>query len=162
MRSTTPYLVVAGVILLVAGVLVLAPSGRGAFGDWLAEARDGDADRGWDLLGPEAQRAYAGNVDAYASDVDGADWGVLELGEPVDQWSDDGFTQVVMALRSAPATVPAFLFERRIVHAVCVDDAPTGIGAIEDRRPFGSWGFGGGGVTGSQRRCQAAFAGDGP
>ncbi|HEX2884074.1 MAG TPA: hypothetical protein VHQ42_05815, partial [Candidatus Limnocylindria bacterium] len=78
MRSTTPYLVVAGVILLVAGVLVLAPSGRGAFGDWLAEARDGDADRGWDLLGPEAQRAYAGNVDAYASDVDGADWGVLE------------------------------------------------------------------------------------
>src|SRR5574338_30565 len=153
----TALLIVAAGVVALGATLALAPSGRGAFRAWLEEVRDGDADRGWHLLGAEAQRAYAGDADAYARDVDGADWGALELDPPADQWTDDGFTHVVTPLRSSPATVPEFLFGRRIVHAVCDGDVPAGIGAYEDRRPFGGWGFGSGGVTGSQRGCQAAF-----
>lgn len=60
-----------------------------------------------------------GQDDTYHADMAGADWSALDLGEAVDDWSDDGFVSVEAELRSGPETVPSFLFERRIIHGVC-------------------------------------------
>jgi len=45
-----------------------------------------------------------------------------------------------------------------MIHAICDESGqPTAIGAYEDRRLFAGGRFSGGGTTGSQARCQAAF-----
>lgn len=48
--------------------------------------------------------------------------------------------------------------ETRLI-GVCEAGVPVAIGAFEDRRLIGGGGFSGGGVTGSQARCNAAFHG---
>ena len=129
----------------------------GDFRAWLAEARGGDDDRGWDRLHPTVRDAFR-DRGAYLADVDAVDWDRFVLAEPVDLWVDDGFAHIEARLLSDPGSVPWFLFEKGIVHAVC-DEAwrPIGVGVFEDRRPFAGSRFSGGGVTGSQRRCQEAF-----
>ena len=147
----------AVVLVVVAAALVAAwPQPRG-FGAWITEVRDGDDDWGWDLLGAEAQGAYDGNRGAYVADMSEADWAALDLGSPVDVWSDDGFVRVEAELQSDPTAVPVFLLDRRIVHGVCDGRQPIAIGVFEDRRPFQGGAFGGGGLTGGQRQCNAAF-----
>ena len=108
-------------------------------------------------MSSEAQRAYDGDLDAYLVDMAAADWAALDLGSPADAWSDDGFVSVEAELRSDSTTVPAFLLDRRIVHGVCDGSEPKAIGVFEDRRPLQGSKFGGGGVTGSQARCNAVF-----
>lgn len=95
--------------------------------------------------------------DAYLAEVTTAEWASLDLGPALDVWSDDSFVRVEAELRSDPTTVPAFLLDRRIVHGVCEGGQPIAIGVYEDRRPFQGGAFGGGGLTGGQRRCNAAF-----
>lgn len=159
MTKTRILLTVALVAL--GAALVAAWPRPGGFSTWIAEARDGDDDWGWDLLSTEAHGSYAGDRDAYVADMRAADWGALELGPPVVRWSDDGFAHVIAELRSDPTTVPALLIHRRIVHGVCDGARPTAIGVYEDRRPFQGSAFGGGGETGGQRRCNRAFPGAG-
>ncbi len=157
-RGLVAILVVTAVAVVVA--LVAQPSG---FRGWLAEARDGDDDWGWDLLAEQARDAYNGDRDAYLADMRRADWAALDLGDPVDVWSDDGFFHVQAELHSDPATVPAFLLERRIIHGVChpPGNRPTAIGVFEDRRMFQGGTWGGGGLSGTQIRCNAAFTDSG-
>lgn len=150
--------ILASVVLaaVLAGLVALFPEPGGLRG-WIAEVRDRDNDWGWDHLSAEAQRTYGGGRSAYNADMAAADWAALDLGEPRDVWSDDGFVQVEAELRSNPTTVPAFLLERRIVHGVCDGREPTAIGVYEDHRPFQSHKFSGGGLSGGQTRCNAAF-----
>jgi hypothetical protein len=145
-------------IVLVAGVaaVVLWPQ-PGAFRAWLVEVRDGDDEWGWELLDAEARAEYGNDRAVYIADVATADWASLDLGPATEVWSKDGFVRIEAELRSDPATVPVFLLERRIVHGVCEGRQPVGIGAYEDRRPFQSGGFGGGGLSGGGRMCNAAF-----
>ncbi len=157
--------VAIGVLTVLAGILVapslgIADPGGGSFSAWLREVRGDDPDRGWSRLDEHTRAtSYDNDRDAYLDEVMAADWSVLELEEPMRIWFDDGFARMEARLISAPATVPRFLFERGIVHGVCDGDAPVGIGAYEDRRFLGSGGFAGGGVTGGQARCNAAFLG---
>lgn len=148
---------IAIAVVVVAAAIVVGWPQPGGLRAWLAEVRDGDADWGWELLGPAAQAAYRNDPAAYAADAARADWAGLDLGPAEDTWSDDGFVHVRAELRSDPAWVPAFLFERRIVHGVCDGRRPVAIGAYEDRRPFQGGAFGGGGLTGGQVDCNAAF-----
>lgn len=148
---------VAVVLVVVAAALFATRPQPGGFRAWIAEARDGDSEWGWDLLSSETQRAYDGDLDAYLVEMAAADWAALDLGSPADVWSDDGFVSVEAELRSDSTTVPAFLLDRRIVRGVCHGAEPKAIGVFEDRRPFQGSKFDGGGVTGSQARCNAAF-----
>lgn len=157
-RLRKANVLIAIVLVVVAAAIVLAWPQPGGFRIWLAEVRDGDDDWGWDLLAAETQREYRNDPDAYLADVAAADWARLDLGPAVEMWADGGFVRVQAELRSDPTTVPAFLFDRRIVHGVCDSRQPIAIGVYEDRRPFQAGAFGGGGVTGSQRQCQGAFA----
>lgn len=159
-RALTAGAIALGVIALI--TIPLGVHEAGGFAGWLVAVRSDDEDRGWDRLNPSIQDAY-GTRHAYLADVAAADWEALVLEGPVDVWEDDGFVRVEATLLSQPATVPLFLFERRIVHARC-DEAgrPVGIGVYEDRRPFAGSRFDGGGVTGSQQRCQDAFRGINP
>jgi len=151
-------LVAVVLVVVVAGAALFAIRPQsGGFRAWLAEARDGDSEWGWDLLSSEAQRAYDGDRDAYLADMAAVDWAVLDLGNPADVWSDDGFVRVEAELRSESTTVPAFLLDRLIIHGVCDGAEPNAIGVFEDRRPFQGRKFHGGGLTGGQRRCNAAF-----
>ena len=147
-------------VAVLAGLFALLPESRGLRG-WIAEVRDGDNDWGWDLLSAETQLTYGGGRDAYNADMAAADWAALDLGMPQEVWSHDGFVQVEAEVRSDPTTVPAFLLERGVVHGVCDGREPTAIGVYEDRRPFQSYKFSGGGLSGSQARCNAAFMGAG-
>lgn len=155
---------VVAAILLGAGVVAVMPQlslGGSGFRDWLAEVSDEqDADRGWHLVADWVREdTYGGDLDAYLADVTAADWDALRLETPIDAWSDDGFVEVTANLLSAPDTVPQFLLARHIVHGTCSPGGrPVGIGAYENRRPFRTDGFGAGGLTGSQTRCNAAFA----
>ncbi len=152
-----------GALAVLAGILVaptlgIADLGGGSFSAWLTEVRGDDLDRGWSRLDAHTRAtAYDDDRDAYLDEVMAADWSALELEEPVRKWFDDGLARMEARLISAPATVPPFLFERRIVHGVCESGEPVGIGVFEHRRFLGSGGFTGGGVTGSQARCNAAF-----
>ncbi len=157
MGNKTGALVAVVLVVIAAALFAIRPQ-PGGFRAWIAEARDGDSEWGWDLLSSEAQRAYDGDLDAYLVDMAAADWAALDLGSPADAWSDDGFVSVEAELRSDSTTVPAFLLDRRIVHGVCDGAEPKAIGVFEDRRPFQGRKFGGGGVTGSQARCNAAFS----
>lgn len=161
MRNKTNALVAVALVVIVAALLAMRPQ-PGGFSAWIAEARDGDNEWGWDLLSSEAQSAYDGDRDAYFADMAAADWAALDLGPPVEMWSEDGFVNVEAELRSDPATVPEFLLDRRIVHGVCDGAQPRAIGVFEDRRPLQRSKFHGGGHTGGQVRCNAAFgeAGD--
>ena len=160
MTNKTNALVAVALVVLVAALFAIRPQ-PGGFSAWIAEARDGDSEWGWDLLSSETQGAYDDDRDAYIADMVAADWAALDLGFPADVWSDDGFVSVEAELRSDPATVPAFLLDRRIVRGVCDGAEPRAIGVFEDHRPFQGSKFYGGGVTGSQARCNAAFGGAG-
>ena len=76
-------------------------------------------------------------------------------------WTDDGFAHVQVRVTSGPATVPGFLLEHALLHGICQGDGfePAGIGAFVDARIFTEGGLGGGGTTGSQRRCNNQFIG---
>lgn len=154
--SKTNVLIVIVLVLVAVGIVAAWPQPAGLRA-WIAEVRDEDDDWGWDLLGAEAQAEYRGDQDAYLADMIAADWEALDLGPATDVWSDDGFFHVQAELQSDPTTVPAFLFDRRIVHGVCDGHRPVAIGVYEDRRPFQGNAFGGGGLSGGQRRCNAAF-----
>lgn len=147
-------------VFLVALALAVAawPRDPGGLRGWLAEVRDGDDDWGWDFISTYAQTAYQGGAAAYAEDMAAVDWEALELGTPVEVWSDDGVALLQAELLSDPSTVPAFLVERGIVKGVCEDGEPTGIWVIEDRGLLQEQRFGTGGTTGTQRRCDATFA----
>lgn len=150
-------LVVAALLAAILVSFVTAwPQPAGLRG-WIAEVRDGDDDWGWGLLSADAHRAYNGDSGRYAADMAAVDWGSLDLGDPVDTWSDDGFVQVVAELRSEPATVPRFLLERGIVSGVCNGETPVAIRVYEDRRLFQGSTFGYSGMTGGQSRCNDAF-----
>ena len=155
--ASKPTVLIAIVLVVIAAAIVAAWPQAGGFRAWLSEVRDGDDDWGWDLLGAEAQAEYQGGQDAYLADMTAADWQGLDLGPAMDVWSDDGFVLVQAELRSDATTVPAFLLDRRIVHGVCDGRRPIAIGVYEDRRPFQGSAFGGGGLTGGQRRCNAAL-----
>jgi hypothetical protein len=157
MGNKTGALVAVVLVVVAAAALFAIRPQPGGFRAWIAEAGDGDSEWGWALLSSEAQRAYDGDRDAYLADMAAVDWAVLDLGYPADVWSDDGFVRVVAELRSDSTTVPAFLLDRRIVHGVCDGSEPKAIGVFEDRRPLQGSKFGGGGVTGSQARCNAVF-----
>ena len=157
MKTLGAVVAVALVGLAVAAALVASRPNPSGFRARIAEFRDGDDDWGWEHHGAEAHDAYNSDRGAYVADMRAADWTVLVLGPPVDVWSDDGFVSVVSELQSSPATVPRFLLDRRIVHGVCHDGRPIGIGAYDDRRLFEDGVFNGGGLTGGQRRCNAAF-----
>lgn len=156
---------VLAVLAVLAGILVapslgIADLGGGSFAAWLTEVRGDDPDRSWSRLDEHTRAtSYGNDRDAYLDEVMVADWSALELEEPMRMWFDDGFARMEARLITAPATVPRFLFERGIVHGVCDGDAPVGIGVYEDRRFLGSGGFAGGGVTGGQAKCNAAFIG---
>lgn len=160
-RRATAVGAVAVVLIIIAVISVGGPSfgsAGGTFTAWLSEVRTDNGDRGWDHLEPTIHDAYDGDRDAYLAEVRAAEWAPFRVDNPVERWSDDGFAAVEAALLSAPSTVPAFLFDRRIIHAICNESGqPTAIGAYEDRRVFAGGRFSGGGVTGSQARCQAAF-----
>lgn len=155
--SKTSVMVTIVLVAVVAALVAASPQ-PGGFRAWIAEVRDGDNDWGWDLLDADARSRYDDDRDAYLADMIAADWEGLDLGPAVDVWSDDGFVQVQAELRSDPTSAPAFLLDRRLVHGVCDGRQPVGIGVYEDRRPFQGGAFGGGGLTGGQRHCHAAFA----
>ncbi len=148
-------------ILVVVTLLMGGPSfgsAGGQFTAWLTEVRREDGDRGWDRLESSIQHAYGDDRDAYLAEVERIDWDQFRVEDPVERWTDDGFARVEAALTSAPGSVPAFLFDRRMIHAICDESGqPTAIGAYEDRRLFAGGRFSGGGTTGSQARCQTAF-----
>lgn len=158
-------IVAIGMLALLAGILVapligVADLGGGSFSSWLGEVRGGDPDRGWSRLDEHTRATvYDNDRTRYLDEVMAVDWSTLDLEAPVRMWFDDGFARMEARLISAPATVPRFLFERGIVHGLCDGDVPVAIGAYEDRRLLGGGGFGGGGVTGTQARCNAAFIG---
>lgn len=156
--------VVAGVVAVVVGLagtawLADAPPGSSGFRAWLIEVADpADDDRGWNRLERWLQdHAYGGDRAAYLAEVRSADWRRMRLGPVADVWSDDGFVAVEAPLLSPPDSVPAFVFDRQIVHGLCEGRRPVGIGAFEDRRPFAGHRFAGGGLTGGQARCNAEF-----
>lgn len=158
-RSIVIVITAATCVALGAFAVSSAVRPRAGLAGWVLEVRGADEDRGWDLVGDDVRDAYGGDRAAYLADVAAADWIALELGPTVEVWERDGFAMLEAAVRSSPDTVPAFLFERRIVHGVCDQGGyPTGIGAFEDRRPFAGRQFVGGGLTGSQARCNAAFS----
>jgi hypothetical protein len=157
-RSQPAKAIAAALLVAIAVALVIGWPAPGGFRAWIAEARDGDDDWGWDLLSTDAHRTYDGDRDAYAFDMAAVDWRSLDLGDPVDTWSDDGFVQVVAELRSEPVTVPAFLLERGIVSGVCDGEKPVAIRVYEDRRLFQGSTFGYSGMTGGQGRCNDAFS----
>lgn len=148
------------VFLLAVAVGVFAwPREPGGFRGWLAAVRDGDDDWGWDFISDQGQIGYRGGMAAYVEDMAAADWDALDLGTPVDVWSDDSFYSVEVQLHSDPATVPEFLLRWGIIRGVCdQDEQPIGIGAFEDRGPLRGQRFDGGGLSGYQGRCNAGFA----
>lgn len=160
-RRTTAAAIAVVALIIVAVIVIGGPSfgpPGGAFTAWVNEVQDDDGDRGWNRLEASIQDAYGGDRDAYLADVERVDWDQFRVDYPAERWSDDGFARVEAALVSAPSSVPAFLFDRRIIHGICDENGqPTVIGAYEDRRPFIGGRFSGGGVTGSQARCNAAF-----
>lgn len=156
MNKKTGLLVAVAFVVIVTALFAFRP-GTSSFVAWIAEARDGDSEWGWDMLSPEAHGAYDGDADAYFAEMAAVDWTALDLGAPMEIWTDDGFASVRAELRSDPSTVPTFLLDRRIVHGICDGAGPSAIGVFEDRRPFHGHVFDGGGVTGSQARCNVAF-----
>ncbi len=151
---------IVAVLLIWIVTLVTRPANR--FEDWLDAASGGADDRGWSYLGSDAHvTGNVGSRDAYLADARSSDWSEFRWGEPETVWTDDGFAHVVAPLLSEPSTVPRFILDRRLVHGVCGEDGrPVGIGVFEDRSLFRAGGMGGGGLSGSQAKCNALFTGD--
>jgi len=150
------------VALVVALVTTWAVAGGGRSGDrfdrWLNAVAGAEADRGWSYLSPDSrEEAYAGDGEAYIQDAIAADWSGFEWTEPLEVWSDDGFARLEAGLLSPPSSVPPFLFERRLIHGICIDGLPVAIGVYDDRRLLQAGGLGGGGLTGSGAACNRRF-----
>jgi hypothetical protein len=153
--------IVVGAVFTVAVGGVLPPRWPDArFAAFLRAAAGGDQDRGWsfvsDLVG---DLSYNNDRAAYLLDAAAADWAAFRWAEPETRWSDDGIASVEAELLSPPSTVPAFLIQNGIVHGICVDGGPTAIGVFALENPFAR-DFGAGGLTGSQKACNAQFIGD--
>ncbi len=157
-QRTTAAVAILGLVLLVAAMVATPFTSMTGVRGWYDEVTDGDADSGWDRLSEQTRADYPGGRDRYEDDVALADWSAFSLGPFVEVHADDAFARVEAELRSAPDTVPQFLFYRRLVNGVCDGRGrPTGIGVYESRWPFTFGEFAAGGQTGTQRACDTAF-----
>lgn len=147
-RRTTGAAIAVVALIIVAVIVIGGPSfgpPGGAFTAWVNEVQDDDGDRGWNRLETSIQDAYGGDRDAYLADVERVDWDQFRVDYPAERWSDDGFARVEAALVSAPSSVPAFLFDRRIIHGSCDENGqPTGHRSLRGsaalhRRPVQRW-----------------------
>lgn len=161
MRRTSATVLAVGLALVVM-LAGCARAGDAQLEAFLRAAAGAEADRGWHYLDPTTREiGYADDQAAYVADAEAADWDAFAWTDAKVLWVDDGFAHVRITLTSG-STVPPFLLEHAVLHGICEGDAfePTGIGAFVDTRPFSEGGLGGGGTTGSQRRCNNQFIGN--
>lgn len=152
--------VVVGLVTLLLATWLIAGEVRSGnrLERWLVAAAGAEEDRGWSYLDPEGrERGYGDKREAYIQDARAADWSAFEWTEPRELWAEDGFAHLQAGLLSPPSSVPGYLFERRLIHGVCVDGLPVAIGVYDDRRWFQAGGLGGGGLTGSGAACNRLF-----
>ena len=128
---------------------------------YLRAAAGGEADRGWSYLDETTrQLGYDGDEEQYRADAVAADWSALRWSGATVVWTDDGLSDVEVRLLSPATSVPAFLIARRILSGLCEGGHAVGLSAFVNGRLFGDGRLGGGGLTGSQVRCNSLFIGD--
>jgi hypothetical protein len=126
---------------------------------YLRAVAGAEADRGWSYLGEHIQsEAYGGDQARYVADAEAADWSALRWTDPSVVQENDGAVLVEVQLESDVDSVPDFLLEKRILHGMCRGLA-YGLGAITGDTLLGSTRIGGGGLSGTQMRCDAQFIG---
>jgi len=161
MRRASAHAAVAAVVLTVV-LAGCATAGDAQLEAFLRAAAGAEEDRGWHYLDQTTrERSYADDPAAYKADAEAADWSSFEWDDATVLWTDDGFAHARVTVTSTPLAVPSFLFEHGLLHGICLGDdfQPDGLGAFVDVRPFSDGGLGGGGTTGSVRRCNNRFLG---
>jgi hypothetical protein len=151
---------------LVAGVLLVARAGPPTpdsvdriIDEWLQAMKEPSGDRGWSLLGAEAQqRFYGGDVRRYRDDVAGVDWSQVVWAPTAGRVEDGAFYLGNTALLSHPSTLPSFLLERGFVGPMCIDELPYGISVVISVGWFRTPSISGGvGAAGSVDECARTF-----
>ena len=95
---------------------------------WLQAMAGTDADRGWRYLSSDLRMAaYGGDESVYLAEVAAIDWETVRWGETQGRAPDGGFLFTYTPLLSDPRTLPHFLYERKLVVAICTDRAPNDI-----------------------------------
>lgn len=150
---------VLGFVLVESG----APSATrvdGIVDRWLTAMAEPSGDRGWSLLSPEEQqRAYDGDAAAYLADVDAADWSRVAWAPASGHLHDGIVYEGGASLLSHPATLPAFLYERRLAAPACLDGLPFGIAIATEVGWFTDPRLASGVATTKwPRDCERAFA----
>jgi hypothetical protein len=154
--TSRAFAVLAFVALSLPGCLGSLPETR--MEAYLSAAAGARPDRGWSFLDDLVrERGYGNDQSRYTREAAAADWVEFRWADSRVVWTDHGVSLVEVDLLSASSTVPAFLLEKRILNGRCRGNQPYGLGAYA---PSGYDVLSGGGLSGTQMRCDAQFIGD--